>query len=44
MLTTISLDNELPFNAGEIGDERPDWVLATEFATAKPSGAQEVPE
>jgi hypothetical protein len=44
MLSAISLDDKPLLDAGEIGNERTDRMLATEFATSEPPCAQEIPE
>ena len=44
VLATIGFDNDLGFDASEVGDERPDSQLSTKFETVEPSAVQVKPQ
>ncbi len=44
VLAAIEFEDEAPFEATEIGDERPDRELASELCSSEPAAAQEIPE
>jgi hypothetical protein len=43
MLSAVGFDDQLRFEAHEVSDEAPDWVLATEFPAVDLPVAQMLP-